>query len=111
MVVVVLESQEKLWVCVDLKPINQSVLKEVHPLPQVDDALPEPNIFEIGWQQRVLAAPTYPLIVTFYIAYLSPYILRFHLHLNRISDNIKHVHSKELHTTDVLSRAPLPTFS
>ena len=26
-------------ICVDLKPLNHSVLREVHPLPKVDDAL------------------------------------------------------------------------
>ena len=26
-------------ICVDLKPLNQSVLREVHPIPKVDDTL------------------------------------------------------------------------
>ena len=29
----------KVRICVDLKPLNQSVLREVHPLPKVDDTL------------------------------------------------------------------------
>ena len=26
-------------ICVDLKPLNESVLREIHPLPKVDDVL------------------------------------------------------------------------
>ena len=26
-------------ICIDLKPLNQSVLQEVHPIPKVDDTL------------------------------------------------------------------------
>ena len=30
---------DALHICVDLKPLNESVLREVHPLPKVDDIL------------------------------------------------------------------------
>ena len=32
-------------VCVDLKPLNANVLREVHPLPAVDETLTGPVIF------------------------------------------------------------------
>ena len=38
---------------------------------------------------------------------LPPRILRFRLHLDRFSYNIKHVPGKELYTADMLSRAPV----
>ena len=37
--VVVPKKSGAIRVCVDLKPLNESVLREVHPLPKVDDAL------------------------------------------------------------------------
>ena len=37
--VVVSKKSGAIRVCVDLKPLNESVLREVHPLPKVDDAL------------------------------------------------------------------------
>ena len=37
--VVVPKKSGKLRICVDLKPLNQSVLREVHPLPKVDETL------------------------------------------------------------------------
>ena len=29
----------KVRICVDLKPLNESVLREVHPMPKVDETL------------------------------------------------------------------------
>ena len=37
--VVVPKKEGKVRICVDLKPLNQHVLCEVHPLPRVDDTL------------------------------------------------------------------------
>ena len=37
--VVALKKSGAVQICVDLKPLNQSVLREVHPLPKVDDTL------------------------------------------------------------------------
>lgn len=37
--VVVPKKSVKVRICVDLKPLNQSVLREVHPLPKVDETL------------------------------------------------------------------------
>ena len=37
--VVVPKRSEDVCICVDLKPLNESVLREVHPLPKVDDML------------------------------------------------------------------------
>ena len=37
--VVVPKKNESIRICVDLKPLNESVLREVHPLPQVDETL------------------------------------------------------------------------
>ena len=37
--VVVPKKSGKLRICVDLKPLNQSVLREIHPLPKVDETL------------------------------------------------------------------------
>ena len=37
--VVVPKKEGKIRICVDLKPLNQHVLREVHPLPRVDDTL------------------------------------------------------------------------
>ena len=37
--VVVLKKNGKVRVCVDLKPVNNSVLREVHPLPKVNETL------------------------------------------------------------------------
>ena len=37
--VVVPKKSGKIRICVDLKPLNQSVLREVHPLPKVDETL------------------------------------------------------------------------
>ena len=37
--VVVPKKSGKVRICVDLKPLNQSFLREVHPLPKVDDTL------------------------------------------------------------------------
>ena len=38
-IVVVLKKSGNVHICVDLKPLNESVLREVHPLPMVDDTL------------------------------------------------------------------------
>ena len=35
----------KVRICVDLKPLNYSVLREVHPLPKVDETLAQQKIF------------------------------------------------------------------
>ena len=37
--VVVPKSSGSVRICVDLKPLNESVLREVHPMPSVDDTL------------------------------------------------------------------------
>lgn len=37
--VVVPKKSGKVRICVDLKPLNQNVLREVHPIPKVDDIL------------------------------------------------------------------------
>ena len=37
--VVVPKKEGKLRICVDLKPLNESVLREIHPLPKVDETL------------------------------------------------------------------------
>ena len=37
--VVVVKKSGKIRICVDLKPLNKSVLREVHPLPKVDETL------------------------------------------------------------------------
>ena len=37
--VVVPKKEGDIRICVDLKPLNESVLREVHPLPKVDDTL------------------------------------------------------------------------
>ena len=37
--VVVPKSNESLCICVDLKALNQSVLREIHPIPRVDEIL------------------------------------------------------------------------
>ena len=37
--VVVPKKTGKVRICIDLKPLNQSMLREVHPLPKVDDTL------------------------------------------------------------------------
>ena len=37
--VVVPKRNGKVRICVDLKPLNESVLREVHPLPRVDETL------------------------------------------------------------------------
>ena len=41
-------------ICVDLKPLNQSVLQEVHPLPKVDDNWLEPNC-SANWTRTVVS--------------------------------------------------------
>ena len=59
-------------ICVDLKPLNQSVLREVHPLPKVDDTLAqlaEAKLFSkldanSGFWQ-ILLSPTSRLLTTF----------------------------------------------
>ena len=46
--VVVPKKDERIRICVDLKPLNQSVMREVHPLPKVDETLAQlagANIF------------------------------------------------------------------
>ena len=59
-------------ICVDLKPLNQSVLREVHPLPKVDDTLAQRtgakhfsklNANSRFWQIRL--APASRLLATF----------------------------------------------
>lgn len=37
--VVVPKKEGAIRICVDLKPLNENVLREVHPLPRVDDTL------------------------------------------------------------------------
>ena len=37
--VVVPKKDGKVRICIDLKPLNASVLRETHPLPKVDDIL------------------------------------------------------------------------
>ena len=37
--VVIPKKNSKVRICVDLKPVNRSVLREVHPLPKVDEIL------------------------------------------------------------------------
>ena len=37
--VVVPKKESKVCICVDLKPLNESVLREVHPMPKVDETL------------------------------------------------------------------------
>ena len=37
--VVVPKKSGQVRICVDLKPLNESVLREVHPIPKVDDTL------------------------------------------------------------------------
>ena len=37
--VVVPKKSGDIRICVDLKPLNESVLREVHPLPKVDETL------------------------------------------------------------------------
>ena len=37
--VVVPKKERAIYICVDLKPLNQNVLCEVHPLPKVDETL------------------------------------------------------------------------
>ena len=37
--VVVPKKSGAVRICVDLKPLNESVLREVHPIPKVDDML------------------------------------------------------------------------
>ena len=41
--VVALKKSGAVQICVDLKPLNESVLQEVHPLPKADDNWLEPN--------------------------------------------------------------------
>lgn len=38
-ILVVPKKSGKIRICVDLKPLNKSVLREVHPLPKVDETL------------------------------------------------------------------------
>ena len=38
-IVVVLKSSREVQICVDLNPLNESVLREVHPLPKVETTL------------------------------------------------------------------------
>ena len=37
--VMVLKKEGKNWICVDLKPLNECVLREIHPLPKVGETL------------------------------------------------------------------------
>ena len=37
--VVVLKQSEAVRICVELKPLNHNVLREVHPIPKVDETL------------------------------------------------------------------------
>ena len=41
--VVVPKKGGSIRICVDLKPLNKSVLREVHPLPKVDETLAQLN--------------------------------------------------------------------
>lgn len=50
--------------------------------------------------------PFVPMLGINHLDSLPPRVLRFRLHLDRFSYDITHVPSKELYTTDTLSRAP-----
>ena len=52
--VVALKNSGAVRICVDLKPLNQSVLQEVHPLPKVDDNWLEPNC-SANWTRTVVS--------------------------------------------------------
>ena len=51
--------------------------------------------------------PLVPLLGVKDLDQLPPRILRFRLHLDRFSYDIRHVPGKELYTADTLSRAPV----
>ena len=53
MVVVPKKKQGTLRICVDLKPLNESVLHEIHPLPKVEDLLAQCLMqkFSVNWTQ------------------------------------------------------------
>ena len=61
--VIVLKKSGTVRICVDLKPLNQSVLREVHPIPKVDEILGKltgASLLQIGCKQWVLANPDGP---------------------------------------------------
>ena len=62
--VVVPKRNGKVRICVDLKPLNESVLQEVHPLPRVDETLARLSIFKAGCKQRLLAGSTHQIITS-----------------------------------------------
>ena len=78
--VVVPKKNDKVRICVDLKPLNESVLREVHPLPKVDETLAQLTGAKLfskldansGFWQIPLAKPS-RLLTTF----ITP-IGRFH---------------------------------
>ena len=74
--VVVPKREGSVRICVDLKPLNLSVLREVHPIPKVDDTLAQlagATVFSkidanSGFWQILLADESCPL-TTFIIPY------------------------------------------
>jgi len=67
--VVVPKKSGGVHICVDLKPLNQSVLRGVHPLPKVDETLAQLEIFSkldtnSGFWQIPLSQPS-QLLTTF----------------------------------------------
>lgn len=63
--VVVPKKGGSIRICVDLKPLNKSVLREVHPLPRVDEILAQlsgAKIFRCEF--RILADPFVPDLKT-----------------------------------------------
>ena len=51
--VVVPRKNSTVRICVDLRPLSESVLREVHPLPKIDGILQEHNILQAGCQLQV----------------------------------------------------------
>lgn len=49
--VVVPKKNGSIRICVDLKPLNKNVLREVHPLPRVDDILAQMTGNELSSQR------------------------------------------------------------
>ena len=88
--VVVPKREGSVRICVDLKPLNQSVLREVHPIPKVDDTLAQlagATVFSkidanSGFWQIPLADESRPL--TTFITHMATifstnYPLEFHV--------------------------------
>ena len=51
--VVVPKKNGAIRICVDLKPLNENVLREVHPLPKVDDTLAQEPRCSASWMRTV----------------------------------------------------------